>query len=53
MNAAAFSGFSKETFRFLSDLKANNSAEWFGDNRARYEAIWKGSALDFIDAMRP
>ncbi len=29
---------SKDTFRFLSDLKKNNSREWFHANKSRYEA---------------
>ncbi len=40
--------FTKETFAFLSDLKANNTKDWFDANRARYEAHWKEAALDFI-----
>ncbi len=28
----------KSTFDFLTELKANNSREWFADNRAKYEA---------------
>lgn len=30
---------SKVTFRFLKSLKANNSKEWFDDNRALYQVI--------------
>ncbi len=41
-------GFSDETFQFLADLEANNSKEWFDENRKRYEAQWKDAALSFI-----
>lgn len=41
-------GFSKETFEFLSELKANNRKDWFEDNRARYEAHWRDASLAFI-----
>ena len=40
--------FTKDTFDFLADLEANNSKDWFEANRDRYEAHWKGAALDFI-----
>lgn len=30
---------SKETFQFLKDLKANNSKEWFDENRSLYTAL--------------
>lgn len=49
--ARKFEGFTNDTFEFLSDLAANNSREWFEDNRNRYEATWKSPALDMIDAM--
>ncbi len=41
-------GFSRQTFQFLADLEANNSKDWFEDNRSDYETHWKGAALDFI-----
>jgi len=47
----AFNGFSAETFAFLRDLRANNTKAWFDENRARYEAIWKGQAQDLIAAI--
>lgn len=40
--------FSQDTFRFLTDLEANNSKDWFDAHRADYEAHWKEAALDFI-----
>lgn len=50
---SVFTGFSQETFSFLSDLKENNKRSWFEANRDRYEAHWKAPALAFIDAVRP
>jgi len=41
--------FTKDTFRFLKDLKANNSRPWFEDNRDRYEDHVKVPALRFIE----
>lgn len=46
-------GFTRETFGFLADLEANNSRDWFEDNRARYEAHWKAPALAFVEALAP
>ena len=43
--------FTPETLRFLRDLKANNSRDWFNNNKARYEAAWKTPAEAFIQAM--
>lgn len=51
MTAAAFKGFSDETFAFLRDLEANNTKDWFEANRKRYAAIWKGEAQDLIAAL--
>jgi uncharacterized protein (TIGR02453 family) len=45
--------FTDETFRFLADLKANNSRDWFEANRDRHEAQWKAPGLAFIEAVRP
>lgn len=42
------SRFSRETFRFLSDLADNNRRDWFDDNRDRYERHVKEPALHFI-----
>lgn len=35
-DSAAFSGFSIEAFRFLTDLAQNNSIEWMQANKTRY-----------------
>lgn len=45
--------FSKATFEFLAELAANNNRAWFDANKARYEALVREPALDFIDAMAP
>ena len=51
MATSEFSGFPAETFTFLSELKANNSRDWFEGNRDRYEQFWKKPALNLIDAV--
>ena len=43
--------FTAETFEFLKSLKANNTREWFEDNRAAYEAHWRAPALAFIEQL--
>ncbi|GJM09486.1 MAG: TIGR02453 family protein [Lysobacteraceae bacterium] len=40
--------FSANTFRFLDELKANNSREWFNNNKDRYEEHIKAPTLKFI-----
>ena len=45
--------FSKELFRFLEDLKKNNSREWFQSNKDRYEEEYRGPALAFVAEMQP
>ncbi len=45
--------FTSETFRFLSDLAANNDRAWFEDNRARYDEFVKEPALEFIEMFGP
>lgn len=40
--------FSKEAFRFLSDLKAHNDREWFKRNKDRYEEHVREPCLEFI-----
>ena len=36
-------------FRFLRDLKKNNTREWFEENKSRYEDDLRGPLLDFIE----
>jgi uncharacterized protein (TIGR02453 family) len=45
--------FTKDTFRFLDDLAANNNREWFTVNKARYVREVQQPALEFIRAMKP
>ena len=40
--------FTAKTFRFLKDLAANNSREWFNDNRHRYETEVREPSLRLI-----
>lgn len=41
---------SKNTFRFLADLKKNNTRDWFNDNKKKYEEA-KAEFEIFIDAL--
>jgi len=45
-------GFQPETFRFLSDLAANNSREWFEANKADYQSAVKKPADRFRPALQ-
>lgn len=47
----SFAGFPKDSFKFLEDLQANNSREWFEANRDRYEASWKAPATGLTNAL--
>ncbi|MGH9822340.1 MAG: DUF2461 domain-containing protein [Blastocatellia bacterium] len=40
--------FTKDVFKFLQELKANNNRDWFLANKERYETNVKGSFLQFI-----
>ena len=47
---------SKDSLKFLDDLKANNNRNWFLDNKKRYEVFKKDYHQlvgDFLDAMKP
>ncbi len=47
---------SKDSLKFLEDLKANNNRDWFLDNKKRYEVFKKDYhqlVSDFLDAMKP
>ncbi|MEM9111509.1 MAG: DUF2461 domain-containing protein [Planctomycetota bacterium] len=48
-----FTGFGRKTQAFLKDLDANNTREWFTQNKPRYEADLVEPALAFITAMEP
>lgn len=43
--------FTADTFRFLSDLAANNDRTWFGLNKNRYDAVVREPAFAFIEAV--
>ena len=45
--------FTPALFRFLRELKANNTREWFAANKDRYETEVRGPALDFVADMAP
>jgi uncharacterized protein (TIGR02453 family) len=45
--------FSSGLTKFLRDLRANNSREWFEDNRSRYESVLLEPAMEFIEAFAP
>lgn len=45
--------FSKATFEFLKELKANNDRDWFAENKHRYEGDLKDPALRLIEAFAP
>lgn len=45
--------FTPETFRFLRELRADNTREWFEANRARWEAHGKQPLQAFIREFRP
>lgn len=46
-------GFSRETFRFLKDLAANNDRDWFAEHRDRYERHFLGAAKAFVRKVDP
>jgi uncharacterized protein (TIGR02453 family) len=45
--------FDPELFRFLRDLRQNNSREWFQANKERYEEHVQHPALQFISDFGP
>lgn len=45
----AFEGFPRAAFTFLAELEANNDREWFAENKARYEALWKAPLEALVD----
>lgn len=44
--------FTPATLNFLAELAVNNEKNWFEANKARYEALVREPALDFIAAMQ-
>ena len=51
-NIPPFKGFPKELFRFLDELAANNTREWFAENRERYEKLYVEPSWAYIQAMQ-
>src|SRR3972149_2230251 len=51
--SSAERSFTPALFRFLRELKANNTREWFAANKDRYETEVRGPALDFVADMAP
>lgn len=43
-----FTGFPEDGLRFLRDLAANNSADWFKPRRDEYEATVRGPMIDLV-----
>jgi len=48
---AEFEGFPREGFKFLGELAANNTRDWFQDNKKTYEAHVKAPAAVLNDAL--
>ena len=53
MSGRGSSSFSPELFAYLRDLKRHNQREWFLENKARYDAVVKAPALQFIADFEP
>lgn len=47
----AFSGFSKQTVEFYTQLKKNNNKSWFEEHKSDYETYVMTPARDFVVAM--
>jgi uncharacterized protein (TIGR02453 family) len=45
--------FSPRLFSFLRDLAANNTREWFAENKSRYQEDVQEPAMEFITAFAP
>ena len=45
--------FPKDALSFLSDLKANNSKEWFAENKPRFESSVQAPSKVFVEIMLP
>jgi uncharacterized protein (TIGR02453 family) len=46
-----FNGFSKDTLKFLRELKKNNDREWFAEQKPRYEKSVLFPAMELVEAM--
>lgn len=47
-----FEGFSPQTVKFLKRLSKNNNREWFAENKARYEEVVLGPAMQLVESMQ-
>jgi uncharacterized protein (TIGR02453 family) len=43
----------RDLFKFLRELQANNNREWFLANKQRYEELVRDPFLDFIESLAP
>ena len=51
MSGTKFSGFSKETVRFFTELRRHNNREWFEAHRDSYETAVMAPSRAFVSAM--
>ena len=49
----SFTGFPKETVRFLSGIRDHNEKEWFEGHRGDYERSFLAPAVAFAEALAP
>src|ERR1700741_353213 len=49
----AFTGFSKDFFKFFRDLKKSNDRAWFEANKESFKSVVQGELSDFIAALAP
>lgn len=52
-NFSRFSGFSKETFKFLYELSKNNNKNFFDKNKERYQNFLVKPSKEFITTIAP
>src|SRR5438105_5265044 len=45
--------FSPQLFSFFRDLAANNTREWFAENKTRYQEHVQEPAMEFIAGFAP
>lgn len=48
----SFTGFSKELYKFLTDLAGNNNKQWFETNKDRYLRYAKEPSVCFVISMK-
>jgi uncharacterized protein (TIGR02453 family) len=53
MSDGGFSAFPKETLQFLAGIDADNSKDWFEENRGLYDAGYFEPARVFVESMGP